>query len=569
MPAPSRGRRYAAVSWHAGPVVDIGVGTVLDLIDRVVAAQPDDLAVREPGRSATYAELGRLADVVADRLTRHLGIGRGDVVMIAAEAGVAFTAAVLGTLRAGAAYLPVDTSYPRHRLQVIYRASRAGLLVQGNRHDESLQDGGAGRRIALDDLVADGQTGAPTADRSAPAPGDAAYVIFSSGSSGAPKGIVQTHRCLANFTSWQVAASGLGRARRVLQAAPLSFDVSVQEIFSTLAGGGCLCVPDADVRRDPRELVDFIVAERIEVVDFPQSLLDAVMRLPKNLAQAPDLRHIISAGETVRVTTELRALLTARPELVMHNHYGPAENHMLASCSMSREAGNIEEQPPVGALVWNTYIRIMDDEGRDVPDGQVGEIYIGGAGLALGYTDPALDATAFVSDPADPAARLYRTRDRGLWRADGMLKLLGRVDDLIKIRGNGVEPREVEAAFAAIPGVRDVAAFAVRRGDNVELHAALTGSPPPARELRRQLLSLLPAYMVPFGWWLVPELPVSPNGKLDRRGRRHPGCALRPGRHPGHRRPRPARPRPNRRRRVSGSPVAARPAAATPPPAGS
>ncbi|MEV0411669.1 amino acid adenylation domain-containing protein [Streptomyces sp. NPDC050448] len=504
---------------HAGPVVDTGVSSVLELIDREVAAHPGAPAVREPGREVTYAELDRLADTVASRLGRDFGIGRGDTVLIAARAGADFTAAVLGTLRVGAAYLPVDTTYPPERIEQILRASSAALLVLAD--PGALDTGASGTRATgLAGLVAPDPAGsaAPAAVRRAPAPQDPAYVIFSSGSTGNPKGIVQTHRCLANFISWQVDGSGLGRGRRVLQVAPLTFDVSVQEMFYTLASGGCLHVPEPHVRRDPRDLIDFVIDERIEVVDFPQSLIDVVMTLPTNFEHAADLRHIISAGETVRVTEALEGLLTRRPEITLHNHYGPAENHMVASHSMSGAAGNLEPRPPVGSLVWNTYVYVLDEHGVPVPDGEVGEVYIGGVGVALGYTDPELSRTAFVPDPFRPGARLYRTRDRGVWRADQTLQLLGRIDDLIKIRGNAVEPREVEARLAGFTGVKDAAAFAVVRADGaVELHAALTGDPPPAPELRRALLAVLPDYMVPVRWWLVDGLPVSPNGKLDRK----------------------------------------------------
>ncbi|MGR4879856.1 amino acid adenylation domain-containing protein [Streptomyces sp. LARHCF249] len=502
---------------HAGPVIDTGVSSVLELIDREVAAHPGAPAVREPGREVTYAELDRLADTVAGRLGREFGIARGDTVLIAARAGADFTAAVLGTLRAGAAYLPVDTTYPPERIEQILRASSAALLVLAD--PGALDTGAPGMRATgLAGLVAPDPAGSAAAVRRAPAPEDPAYVIFSSGSTGNPKGIVQTHRCLANFISWQVDGSGLGRGRRVLQVAPLTFDVSVQEMFYTLASGGCLHVPEPHVRRDPRDLIDFVIDERIEVVDFPQSLIDVVMSLPTNFEHAADLRHIISAGETVRVTQALEGLLTRRPEITLHNHYGPAENHMVASHSMSGAAGNLEPRPPVGSLVWNTYVYVLDERGVPVPDGEVGEVYIGGAGVALGYTDPELSRTAFVPDPFRPGERLYRTRDRGVWRADQTLQLLGRMDDLIKIRGNAVEPREVEARLTGFAGVKDAAAFAVVRADGaVELHAALTGAPPPAPELRRALLAVLPDYMVPVRWWLVDGLPVSPNGKLDRK----------------------------------------------------
>ena len=506
---------------HYGPVVPIGVTTVLELIDREIAAHPGRNAVEDPERSVTYGELDRLATTAASALRERFGVGRGDVVVVAAEAGAAFTAAVLGILRAGAAYLPIDLSYPAERISSISRASAAKLVVT---------TAGPGPWAAIAGQVTPQELFAGS-DGARPSPrllgNDAAYVIFTSGSTGAPKGIVQTHRCLANFVSWQVDASGLGRGRRVLQCAPLSFDVSVQEIFTTLASGGCLVVPGQHVRRDPRDLIRFIIDQGIEVADLPQSLIDVIMRMPTTFAEAPALRHLISAGEAVRVTPALTALLSGRPELTMHNHYGPAENHMVASHSMSAVAGNLEPRPPVGAMIWNTYIRILDEHGRHVPDGEIGEVHIGGVGLARGYTDPALTAAVFVADPFRDGARLYRTRDRGFWRPDGTLQLLGRIDDLIKIRGFAVEPREVEEHLTRCPGVRGAAVFARRRADaSMELHAVLIGDPPPAVTLRRMLLEKLPDYLVPVRWWAADELPTGPNGKLDRKAL--PGPASRP-----------------------------------------
>jgi acyl-CoA synthetase (AMP-forming)/AMP-acid ligase II len=190
---------------------------------------------------------------------------------------------------------------------------------------------------------------------------------------------------------------------------------------------------------------------------------------------------------------------------------------MVASHSMSAALGNIEPSPPVGSVVWNNYVRILDEDGSPVTDGDIGEIYIGGAGVALGYTDTYLTSNRFVPDPYHPATRLHRSRDRGCWTPDGKLSFQGRIDDLIKIRGFRVEPREVESHIICCPGVERVAVFGAARPDaGLELNAVITGRPPSGAELRRRLLGELPDYMVPVRWWLADSLPISPNGKLDR-----------------------------------------------------
>jgi non-ribosomal peptide synthetase component F len=360
---------------HYGPVVGIGAATVLEFIDQARVAFPDAPAIRERNRAVTHAELDRLAARVATVLQRTYGIGRGATVAIVATAGVDFTAALLGTIRAGAAYLPIDLAYPKGRIEEIFQASGATLIMlAGDCRSSEYVTGPAAESVDLTRILAEPATGEPRRPAAAAEAGDPAYVIFTSGSTGTPKGIVQTHRCLANFVAWQVNASGLGRGRRILQSAPLSFDVSVQEIFYALASGGCLCVPDPEEKLDPRDLLAYMIAQDIEVIDFPQSLIDTIMLLPENFRHAPALRHIISAGETVRVTPMLEALLHDRPEVTLYNHYGPAENHMLASHAMNVALGNLEPFPPVGSLVWNTYIRILDENRHPVADGNVGEI---------------------------------------------------------------------------------------------------------------------------------------------------------------------------------------------------
>jgi amino acid adenylation domain-containing protein len=488
--------------------------SALALVDRAVAELPDEPAVEDAVRSYTFAELDAAASAVAYRLADRWGVCREDVVLLVMEPSFDFVACMLGVLRSGAAYLPVDPAYPRERIELIRVSARTKLQLADS----------SGTRAAPGmpfERLAPLELDPPAAGwiRPEPGPDDAAYLIFTSGSTGRPKGIVQTHRCLGNFVAWQVEDSGLGCRRRVMQFAPLAFDVSVQEILYTLASGGCLVLTDAELRRDPVMLTRFVAERAVEVVDLPPSLIQLLLELPRTIEHAPALAHVISAGEPLRITPELRRVLERRPDLSLHNHYGPAETHMLASHTMSAAAGNLEEHPPVGRQIRNMRAYVLDEDGRPVPDGEPGEVYIAGAGVARGYTDPALDVGAFVPDPSHPGERMFRSRDRGRLRSDGALEIHGRLGDMVKVRGYRVEPREVEARLAEHPAVRGAAVFRGRTAaGRDELQAAVVAARgrPAGDELRAHLARTLPSYMLPARWWRVEELPRSPNGKVDR-----------------------------------------------------
>jgi amino acid adenylation domain-containing protein len=497
-----------------------GFGRHVDYPQLPVAALFADQAKSTPEAPAlvdrdavwSYGDLRVVVNRIAHRLRRQ-GVGRDDVVGVLADGSAWLVAGMLGVLSAGGAYMPLDPTYPAARVAAMLSALRPKLVLATRDHFDRAS--ATGCQV----LLLDGNGTGP-ADDLVPVnePGDLAYVIFTSGSTGRPKGILQTHRCLSNFLQWQVRDSGFERSLRVLQCAAVGFDVSVQEILATILSGGSLHVTSGALRRDLPALARLIIERGIEVLDFPPSVIRVLLTTSPSLADAPALRHLISAGEPLLVTTELRRLLERRPDLRLHNHYGPAETHMLTSHTMSSELRNVEQTPPLGRVISNMRAYVLDAEKLPTAEAEVGEIYIAGPGLARGYIDPTMTRERFLPHPFEPGSRIYRTSDRGRWRADGALELVGRQDDMVKIRGYRVEPAEIEASLARHPAVRNAAVVSRERfaGEKELVACIVSREPLTSTQVRAHLADDLPEYMIPARFVSLAELPLSPNGKIDR-----------------------------------------------------
>ena len=490
--------------------------TVMELVEEEAARAPHAPALVRGDATLSFGALNERANRLARYLREVRGVRPGEPVAVLMNASEWLLVSLLGVLKSGGAYMPVDPAYPAARRGYMLRESRARTFLTTSAHRDVLEDRHG--TVAVDaewaSLAAFGGDNPPRAGEL----DGAAYLIYTSGSTGRPKGIVQTHRCLANFVQWQVQAAGFERGLRVLLFAALSFDVSVQEILFSLASGGCLYAPEPDERRDLPRLARFMARHRIEVADFPFSVIQLLLTLDQSPFRSPALRHLISAGEPLRITPELRALLRERPELTLHNHYGPSETHMLTSHSMSARMGNLEPFPPLGRTIPNSRAYVLDPRMRPVPIGVVGEIYIGGAGLAHGYLDPALTARKFLPSPFQPGERVYRSGDQGRWRADGTLEILGRSDDQVKVRGFRIETGEVETALLAHPEVRAAVVLArpTPGGERQLVAWVVARRELTAAALRAHLAGTLPEYMVPGAFVRLDALPLSPNGKADR-----------------------------------------------------
>lgn len=487
---------------------------VVTAFDRQARLAPAAHAIVDEAGALSYGDLREVANRVAHHLT-SLGLERGDPVAVMIDGTRWSVIAALAVLKAKGAYTPVDAAYPPERVAAIFATKRPRLVLVHGSRPATVPAAARVADLAASDAFDRLSCMDPPHDI---APLESAYVIHTSGSTGTPKAIVQTHRCLANFTAWQVAGSGLGRGRRILQCASPSFDVSVQEIFHSLLSGGCLYVTDSRTRRDLPGLARRILADAIEIVDLPFSAINILFGPDALIAEAPALRHLISAGEPLTVTPAIAAFLARNPEVVLHNHYGPAETHMLASHSL-RHGDGIEARPPLGRPIPNTHALLCDDRLELVPDGEPGEICIGGDGLARGYLDRAMTAERFVPHPFIAGERLYRSGDVGRWRAGGELEILGRRDDQVKIRGFRVEPAEVEAALRRCPGVTHAAVATRMNGMGARELWGFVDPQAAIREsaIRAFLGARLPDFMLPTRVLAIDRLPLSPNGKVDRK----------------------------------------------------
>ncbi len=487
------------------------------------AAPAVDLA----GARLSYAELEARANQLAHHL-RALGVGADGLVGVCMERSLEMVVAVLGTLKAGGATVPLDPAYPRERLAFMVEDARVAVLLTQERLRGRLPV--AAPRLGAPPVVLclDGDW-QEVARRPSTRPAVAVeaenlfYVIYTSGSTGRPKGIALPHGALGNLIHWH--ARTLPPRPAFLQFASLSFDASYHEMFAAWATGGCLHMIGEDLRHDLDALLLDVAARGIDRVILPVVVLQRwAAEHGGDTALFARLREVITTGEPLQITQPIAELFERLPGASLHNHYGPAETHVVTALTLAAPPRQWPVYPPVGKPIANTQAYVLDDWLEPLPAGVAGELYLGGANLARGYLGrPDLTAERFVPDPfaRPPGGRLYRTGDQARWRPDGDLEYLGRLDLMVKIRGFRVELGEVEAALGGHSGVRSCA---VRLREDqpgerrlVAYYVAAAGAEPAPAELRAHLAARLPDYMVPAVLMPMAQLPLTPNGKIDRR----------------------------------------------------
>ncbi|MGI5282053.1 non-ribosomal peptide synthetase [Nonomuraea polychroma] len=488
--------------------------SVADLIVRQAEQAPDRPAVLAQGECLPYGELVSRALELAARLQPLAESGDGRAVVgVSLPAGPDGIAAVVGILLAGAAYLPLDPGHPPARAALLLRQAQAVAVVAPPGRLAEL-DTFAGAKVPVPGGGIEGSAGGRRVR-----PGDAAYVIFTSGSTGTPKGVQVRHGAVAEFTRSFVDVHGFGPEHRVLMLPPLTFDASAGDLFPVLASGGTLVIHPEPARLDGAELVRFCAEHGVTAVDAPVALW---RRWVADLAETgvPEswpVEIMMVGGEEVPVEDVRTWQRLTRGRCALFNHYGPTE---ATVCATVHRIGGTDElgdqgRVPIGTPLPHVRARVLDRSGRVVPTGGVGELHLGGAGLADGYVrEPALTAAAFVPDPEGPdGARLYRTGDLARVRPGGAIEFLGRRDRQVKIRGHRIEPAEVEHAIRAHPAVTDSAV--VVSGDRLIAYAA-TGAPElTPGTLRTFLRERLPGYLVPAAFVMVAAIPRTTHGKVD------------------------------------------------------
>ncbi len=512
--------------WAASSGAEVGRPGVCahTLFEERVARDPEAVAIVHDDRRMTYIELDVRADGVARHL-RSIGVGPGTIVGICAERSPALFVGLLGVLKAGGAYLPLDPAYPRERLGFMLRDAGVSILLVDAAGRATL--GEAAATVVALDADDDGALLDPAEPVSPSAmPGDPAYCIYTSGSTGAPKGVLVAHRSLVEaYAAWE-RAYGLASPPGVhLQAAGAAFDVFTGDWVRALGSGGTLVVAPREAVLDPEALADLMARERVEFAEFVPAIVDALMGHLEHAGRRLDAIRLFAIGSDVwRLGQHRRLKRLVGPSARVVNSYGLTE----ATIDSTWFEGDVPGAPddaaaPIGRPFVGTRAYVLDREMQPVPPGLPGELHVGGHGVALGYLGrPGLTAERFVPDPfGDPGGRLYRTGDLAQWRPDGTLELLGRADDQVKIRGIRIEPGEVESALLRHPMVRE-AAVVVREdapGDRrlAGFVVAREGLAPDPAELRRWLRESLPEAMVPSTIGVIAALPLSPNGKVDRR----------------------------------------------------
>ncbi|MBG4740869.1 non-ribosomal peptide synthase/polyketide synthase [Pseudomonas aeruginosa] len=458
-----------------------------------------------------YAELNRRANRLAHALIER-GIGADRLVGVAMERSIEMVVALMAILKAGGAYVPVDPEYPEERQAYMLEDSGVQLLLSQSHLKLPLAQGV--QRIDLD------QADAWLENHAENNPGvelngeNLAYVIYTSGSTGKPKGAGNRHSALSNRLCWMQQAYGLGVGDTVLQKTPFSFDVSVWEFFWPLMSGARLVVAAPGDHRDPAKLVELINREGVDTLHFVPSMLQAFLQ-DEDVVSCTSLKRIVCSGEALPADAQ-QQVFAKLPQAGLYNLYGPTEAAIDVTHWTCMEEG--KDAVPIGRPIANLACYILDGNLEPVPVGVLGELYLAGRGLARGYHQrPGLTAERFVASPFVAGERMYRTGDLARYRADGVIEYAGRIDHQVKLRGLRIELGEIEARLLEHPWVREAAVLAVD-GRQLVGYVVLESEGGDWREaLAAHLATSLPEYMVPAQWLALERMPLSPNGKLDRK----------------------------------------------------
>ncbi|MEH7817043.1 amino acid adenylation domain-containing protein [Bacillus velezensis] len=499
--------------------------TLHGLFARRAALSPHRPALRFPGGMLTYAELDQYTDRLAVRL-RQKGIRKESMVGVIAERSPEMVVSVLAVLKAGGAYVPLDPDYPEDRLCYMLDdcgacllLAQPGLSVSGF-SGETLE-------VSLSALTGETETGAVSEEADS---ASLAYIIYTSGSTGTPKGVAVEHRQAAAFLSGMQGQFPLTEEDVIVLKSSFSFDASIWQLFWWTMSGASVYLLPAGWEKDPVRMIEAFASEKVTTAHFipamVNSFLDALETEPEETRTrlGRTLTRVFAGGEALSPLTAAR-FADLLPETVLIHGYGPTEATVDAAfyvCDRKRDSGRT--RLPIGKPVPGARLYVLDSGGTIQPAGVAGELYIAGTGVARGYLNrPELTEERFLNDPFYPGERMYQTGDIARWTEDGLVEWLGRSDGQVKVRGYRIEPGEIEAAIRRIDGIREAAVTARNEHGETALYAYIEGRE--SDDVRAELATRLPAYMMPAQFIEMTEWPVTPSGKLDRRALPAPGGA--------------------------------------------
>ncbi|TGV29315.1 amino acid adenylation domain-containing protein, partial [Mesorhizobium sp. M00.F.Ca.ET.186.01.1.1] len=493
---------------------DYPAATMHELFSRQAEKTPEQVAVVFADQHLTYRELDEKSNQLA-RFLRKKGIGTGSLVGTLLDRSLDMIVGILGVLKAGGAFVPIDPELPAERIAYMLTHSRVPLVVTQNHLRAKVTT--PTETIDINTAVIGEESRASI--ESLNQPHDLFYIIYTSGTTGQPKGVMLEHRNMANLMHFTFDQTNIAFHEKVLQYTTCSFDVCYQEIFSTLLSGGQLYLITNELRRHVEKLFAFIQEKQISILSLPVSFLKFIFNEQDYAQSFPRcVKHIITAGEQLVVTHELQKYLRQH-RVFLHNHYGPSETHVVTTCTMDPGQA-IPELPPIGKPISNTGIYILDEGLQLKPEGIVGELYISGANVGRGYLhQPELTAEKFLENPYQPGERMYRTGDLARWLPDGQLEFLGRIDHQVKIRGHRIELGEIESRLLNHPAIKEAVVIdrADETGGKFLCAYVVLQKPLSDEEMRAYLAQALPEYMIPSFFVTLERIPVTPNGKTDRR----------------------------------------------------
>ncbi len=494
--------------------------SIHQLIAEVARQTPDAVAViDDSGNRLTYAELNDQANRVSHSLIA-LDVKNADLVAISVDRAVRMAVGILGILKAGAAYVPLDPNYPQDRLDYVVDDAGATILVTQKDHEKRFETKIKNVLLLDDENVVDIDQPTNVTGNST----DPAYVIYTSGTTGKPKGVVVTHSNLCSYVRSLPTALGLSQSDRYLHSASISFSSSVRQLMVPLSLGATVVIASAERLRDPHELFEFISKEGVTVLDFVPTFWRNCLHVLGDKISANNVRLLLSASEPFPAAVARELTARFKPDVRLVNMYGQTETTGIISCFPVDTANTYGSGiVPIGSPISHAQMHVLDGALNPVGKGSTGELYIGGAGVARGYFNlPELTGEKFINDPfsEEAGARLYKTGDLARYLPNGAIEYVGRIDDQVKIRGFRIELGEIESVLSQSNRVREAVVTAYEQGGDKRLAAYVVSASElklDADNLRSFLRQKLPEYMVPSTFIEIPKIPLTPNGKIDRK----------------------------------------------------